>query len=69
MQQDPEAWLRGGAGASDTDDAEIDRLVAERIEARKDKDFATADSIRDELVARGILLEDRPDGTTEWRRT
>jgi cysteinyl-tRNA synthetase len=45
----------------------IDRLVAERIEARKNKDFATADRIRDDLIAQGILLEDGPGGTA-WRR-
>ncbi len=67
LQQDPEVWLRGGAGASESDDAEIGRMVAERIEARKNKDFAAADRIRDELAARGILLEDGPEGTA-WRR-
>ena len=60
---------RPKAGAPESDDAEIDRLVAERIEARKNKDFATADRVRDELAAQGVVLEDRPDGTTEWRRS
>ncbi|MCK5276270.1 MAG: cysteine--tRNA ligase, partial [Alphaproteobacteria bacterium] len=67
LQQDTETWLRGEAGASESDDAEIDRLVAERIDARKNKDFATADRIRDELIPQGILLEDGPQGTA-WRR-
>jgi cysteinyl-tRNA synthetase len=46
---------------------EIERLIKERAEARRLKDFARADAIRDELQARGIILEDGPSGTT-WRR-
>ena len=50
------------------EDAEIDALVAERDRARAEKDFATADRVRDELTARGITLEDTPNGTI-WHRT
>ncbi|MCX8198310.1 MAG: cysteine--tRNA ligase [Candidatus Micrarchaeota archaeon] len=46
---------------------EIERMVAQRDEARKRKDFALADSIRDQLAQQGILLEDRKDGSTAWR--
>ncbi|MEE9300733.1 MAG: DALR domain-containing protein, partial [Alphaproteobacteria bacterium] len=46
----------------------INQKIAKRIEARKRKDFAAADAIRDELAEKGIILEDRPDGTTDWRR-
>src|SRR5580698_1366610 len=49
-------------------DAEIDELVAKRLEARKNKDFQEADRIRDTLAAQGVILEDRPGGRTEWRR-
>ncbi len=48
-------------------DAEIDALIEERIAARANKDFARADAIRDELLAKGIALEDTPHGTV-WHR-
>ncbi len=47
---------------------EIERLIEERNEARRSKDFAKADEIRKVLAAKGITLEDRPDGTTRWKR-
>ena len=43
-------------------DEEIEALIAERTQARKDKNWALADKIRDDLKARGIVLEDTPDG-------
>jgi cysteinyl-tRNA synthetase len=46
----------------------IDDLVVQRSEARKAKNFAEADRIRFQLATEGIVLEDKPDGTTEWRR-
>lgn len=48
-------------------DEEVERLIAERTEARKAKNWARADEIRDLLTARGILLEDTPQGL-RWRR-
>ncbi len=63
LQELPSDWLSDGAKV---DAAEIDRLISERLAARKSKDFAAADRIRDDLAARGIVLEDGAGGTT-WR--
>jgi len=64
-QRDPEDWLLERFGQVD-DIEEIERLVAERDEARHSRDFARADRIRDALVERGIVLEDGAEGT-RWR--
>ncbi len=49
-------------------DEEIEAKIAERIEARRKKDFAKADEIRQSLAAQGIIIEDKPDGTSRWKR-
>jgi len=66
LQSDSESYLRGGASANDGD-VEIDALVAQRNEAKANKDWGTADEIRNKLQEMGIVLEDGPSGTT-WRR-
>jgi cysteinyl-tRNA synthetase len=65
LQRAPTAFLQRDTGGLAAE--EIERLIAERTEARANKDFATADAIRDRLHAHGIELEDRADGTV-WRR-
>lgn len=69
LTQNPEDWFRWQADAATglSDDA-IDKLVAERREARANRDFQRADEIRDQLTEAGIELEDGAEGT-RWRRT
>jgi cysteinyl-tRNA synthetase len=57
-----------GAETAGPDDAEIEKLVAERQAARQKRDFATSDRIRKQLADRGILLEDTKDGGVRWKR-
>ena len=57
-----------GPEASGPDDAEIDKLVADRQAARQRRDFAASDRIRKELADRGILIEDSKDGSVRWKR-
>jgi cysteinyl-tRNA synthetase len=57
-----------GGADSGPDDAEIDRLVAERNAAKKKRDFAAADRIRKDLADRGIIIEDAKDGSVRWKR-
>jgi len=65
LQQAPADWF--SRGASDDDDVRIQALVEERGAAKKARDFARADAIRDQLAAEGILLEDTPQGV-RWKR-
>jgi cysteinyl-tRNA synthetase len=58
--------LDDGSGAGD-DDADIEALVADRDEARRNRDWSRADALRDELAARGVRIEDTPHGTV-WSR-
>ena len=65
LQQDPETWLKT-TDRAEIDEAEVERLIGQRAEARKAKDFAEADRIRDQLAAEGVILEDL-SGKTRWR--
>ena len=71
LQRDPDEHfgrvsVGGTSGAFGTPE-QIDAAVAERVAARKARDFARADAIRDEWLARKVIMEDGPGGTT-WRR-
>ncbi|MCW7553079.1 cysteine--tRNA ligase [Endozoicomonas gorgoniicola] len=63
VQGDAEAFLKSG---SDLDEAWIEDMIQKRADAKKARDFAECDRIRDELAAQGISLQDGPQGTT-WR--
>ena len=77
LRVDPAEWFRrsthlptasGAVAHTLLTDAEVERLVEARLNARKAKDFAESDRIRDELAAAGVIVEDKPGGKTTWRR-
>ena len=67
LQQDPVAYLQGGGAAQGLDEAAIAAQIEARAAAKKAKNFAEADRIRQELLGQGIVLKDGPAGTT-WER-
>ena len=66
LYQDPESWFKGGAADLIGED-QINKLIEERALAKKSKDYAKADEIRNRLKNAGIVLEDTPAGTT-WKK-
>ena len=66
----PDEFLRKGKSglSSGLSDGDVERLIAERRAARAARNFKESDRIRDELTKARIVLEDKPDGTTTWRR-
>jgi cysteinyl-tRNA synthetase len=67
LQREPHQFLQGGAEGG-MDEAAIAALIEARLSAKKARDFARADAIRQQLLEAGIVLEDKPGGLTEWRR-
>lgn len=67
LQAEPSEWFQGNSKEGELDASTIEALVAERDQAKKDRDFAAADRIRDALEAQGVILEDTREGT-RWSR-
>lgn len=67
LQQAPEAWFQQAANESAIPAEDINQLIEERQQAKKDKNYARADEIRQQLKEAGVVLEDSREGTT-WRR-
>lgn len=67
LQQSPDVFLKSSAAGELDNDTKIDALIADRNQAREDKNWARADEIRDELQKEGVILEDK-GGKTGWRR-
>ena len=68
LERDPRQFLKGDGSIDAGEEQWIEQQIQARLQARKAKDFETADKIRGELLEKGIVLEDRPGGKTEWRR-
>lgn len=66
LQADPEQWFQQG-GSDELDGTAIESLIAERKQAKLDKDYARSDEIRAELQVKGVILEDSREGTS-WKR-
>jgi cysteinyl-tRNA synthetase len=67
LGREPQLFLQGGAPLGMTDE-EVAAHIAARLAAKQNKNFAESDRIRAELLEKGIVLEDKPGGLTEWRR-
>ena len=71
LQRDPTVFLQEGSRSADEaiSVVQIEEYIAARVAAKQSKDFAQADLIRKNLLAQGVVLEDKPGGLTEWRRS
>jgi cysteinyl-tRNA synthetase len=71
LQRDPTVFLQEGSRGGDAglSAAAIEEQIAARVAAKQAKDFAKADLIRKTLLEQGVVLEDKPGGLTEWRKS
>lgn len=69
LQQEPDQFLQGEAGEGDLSAEEIEAFIEQRTQARKNKDFAESDRIRDLLADRGVILKDSREGTSWYRES
>ncbi len=67
LEQSPTAFLQGAAGEGDLTAEQVEALIEQRNQARKDRDFAEADRVRDLLADKGIVLKDGREGTSWYR--
>lgn len=67
LEQSPKAFLQGEAGEGDLTAEQVEALIEQRNQARKDRDFAEADRVRDLLAGKGIVLKDSREGTSWYR--
>ena len=75
LYQDPGVVLGAGGASSDVSgpaadaqSAVIENLIQQRRQAREEKDYQTSDKVRAKLEEMGVIVEDRPDGSTFWRQ-
>ena len=66
LQEPPSAWQERREASVGIDPSLVGRMIEARLEARRAKDWAESDRIRDELAAMGVVLKDNKDGTTSW---
>lgn len=66
LEQDPADWFANAKDSANIDGEKVEALIAARLAARTNKDFAEADRLRDEIDAMGVVLKDSREGTT-WK--
>jgi cysteinyl-tRNA synthetase len=70
LERAPQQFLQAAVGTDEAlSEVDVVQAIVRRIAAKKARDFTESDAIRAHLLAAGIVLEDKPDGSTNWRRT